>query len=82
MYEIIFTAQSLRDLEELDESTRQRIAEKLKSFSASPFQHAKKLTDSKIGDYRFRIGDYRVVFDVDVKTIVVLRIGHRKDIYR
>ncbi|MBU7028007.1 MAG: type II toxin-antitoxin system RelE/ParE family toxin [Theionarchaea archaeon] len=32
--------------------------------------------------YRFRIGDCRVIFDIDGKTLVILRIGHRKRIYR
>ena len=30
--------------------------------------------------YRFRIGDYRVVFDIDDNNVVILRIGHRKSI--
>ena len=29
-----------------------------------------------------RIGDYRVIFDIEDKEIVVLRVGHRRDIYR
>jgi mRNA interferase RelE/StbE len=36
----------------------------------------------KIGAYRFRIGDYRVVFDIDDNNVVILRIGHRKSIYK
>ncbi|PIU83448.1 MAG: hypothetical protein COS68_03990 [Elusimicrobia bacterium CG06_land_8_20_14_3_00_38_11] len=35
-----------------------------------------------MGMYRFRVGDYRVIFDVDKNNIVILRIGHRKKIYR
>jgi len=45
-------------------------------------KHASKLTDPALGTYRFRIGDYRVIFDIEEKEIVVLRVGHRKDIYR
>jgi len=47
-----------------------------------PLKHSEKLTDPKIGEYRFRIGDYRVIFDLKGDDIVVLRVGHRKDIYR
>jgi len=32
--------------------------------------------------FRFRIGDYRVVFDIAGKDVVVLRVGHRSSIYR
>ncbi len=45
-------------------------------------RHAEKLTQSDLGSYRFRIGDYRVVFDLEGEEIVVLRVGHRKDIYK
>ncbi|MCK4791223.1 MAG: type II toxin-antitoxin system RelE/ParE family toxin [Desulfobacteraceae bacterium] len=41
-----------------------------------------KLFDPALGTYRFRIGDYRVIFDIEGEEIVVLRVGHRKDIYR
>jgi mRNA interferase RelE/StbE len=40
------------------------------------------LIDPKLGTYRFRIGDYRVIFDIEGKDIVVLRVGHRRDIYK
>jgi len=43
----------------------------------------KKLSSHPLADYRLRIGEYRVLFDVswDDKIIFVLKIGHRKDIY-
>ncbi len=40
------------------------------------------MTDSSLGSYRFRVGDYRVIFDLEGEEIVVLRVGHRKEIYR
>jgi mRNA interferase RelE/StbE len=44
--------------------------------------YAEPLKQSDLGSYRFRIGDYRVVFDLDGEKIVVLRVGHRRDIYK
>jgi len=38
--------------------------------------------DPALGSYRLRIGDYRVIFDIIGNDIVVLRIGHRKEIYK
>jgi mRNA interferase RelE/StbE len=35
-----------------------------------------------LGPYRFRIGDYRVIFDLVDDEIVVLRVGHRREIYK
>ena len=51
-------------------------------YKDDPLKYARKLIDPKLGGYRFRIGDYRVVFDIENDEIVVLRIGHRKEIYR
>jgi len=35
-----------------------------------------------LGSWRFRVGDYRVVFDIEGKKIIVLRVGHRREVYR
>lgn len=66
----------------LNESIKNRIAIKLRIYSENPVKYAIKLTSPKIGNYRFRIGEYRIIFDTDDEKIVVLRIGHRKDIYK
>jgi len=33
-------------------------------------------------EYRFRVGDYRVLFEVEKETIVIYRIRHRREVYR
>jgi mRNA interferase RelE/StbE len=81
-YEIIFTERAIKDLKKLSADIKNRIAAKLTEYSEKPFQYAKKLISPKIGSYRFRVGDYRIIFDIDDNKIVVLRIGHRKDIYK
>jgi len=40
------------------------------------------MVDPALGTYRFRIGDYRVIFDIEGNEVVVLRVGHRREIYR
>ena len=42
------------------------------------------MKDNRFGQYRFRIGDYRIIFDLDPNTeeVIVLAVGHRKDVYR
>lgn len=69
-------------MEKLDESIQQKIIAKLREYAQEPLNHAKKLISPKIGTYRFRIGDYRVIFDIDEENIIILRIGHRKKIYQ
>lgn len=82
MYRIIFTNRALKDLEKIDKETQIRIAEKLKEYAENPFKYARKLISPQIGTYRFKIEDYRIIFDIDEENIVVLRIGHRKSIYK
>jgi mRNA interferase RelE/StbE len=53
-----------------------------KHFKEAPLEHAEPLTDSKLGSFRFRIGDYRVIFDSEGHDIVVMRVGHRREIYK
>lgn len=68
----------------LDGVVARRIAEKLDFWvrSEKPLDFAEPLKDFELGSYRFRVGDYRIVFDVEGETIVVLSVGHRKEIYR
>ena len=82
MYKILFTHTALKDLQNINKSTQKRIAAKLKEYSTAPFKYSKKLINSNLGSYRFRIGDYRVIFDIEENSIVILRIGHRKNIYK
>lgn len=82
MYKILFTDSSKRDLKRLNLDIQKRIVEKLKEYSEDPFHFSRKLQDTSIGTYRFRVGDYRIAFDINGKELVILRIRHRKDIYR
>jgi len=86
LFEITDDAQN--DLDDLPQLTAERIVKKLKFFSKAPdpFKFADTLTDSEIGGYRFRIGEYRASFDVEYTKgaviLNILRIKHRREIYR
>lgn len=82
VYRLIYTKTAARDIQKLDSVAKRRIGNKLKEYSKSPLTYAKKLTDPKIGMYRWRIGNYRIVFDIEGNNLVILRVGHRKEIYR
>ena len=82
MFKLIYTQRSIRDLRKLDDSTKLRIGKALLRFQENPLNYAEKITDPILGSYRFRIGDYRVIFDLEGDEIVILRVGHRRDIYR
>ena len=83
-YTLVFTKQSFEDIKKLNSTVKRQIKKKLLHFSqVSDIKVvAKKLHDFDGGEYRIRVGDYRVIFDLDKHVLVILRIQHRKDIYR
>jgi len=81
-YTLIYTQRAERDIAGLDSQTKERIGKTLLRYKEEPLRYAEKLSDPILGTYRFRIGDYRVIFDIEENEIVVLRVGHRREIYR
>lgn len=81
-YTLVYTARAVSDVRSFDAVVRKKLSKKLLGLAHDPKRKSKKLSDPKLGTYRYRIGDYRIIFDVVGQKIVVLRIGHRKDIDR
>lgn len=81
-YQLIYTKRAAKDIKRLDTVVRKRIKIALENLTLDPLAVSKKLTNSKIGSYRFRVGDYRIVFDINGSRIIILRVGHRREIYR
>jgi mRNA interferase RelE/StbE len=81
-YRLVYTQKAVRDIDRLDTGVKNRIGTTLLRFKDNPLQYAERLTSPELGGYRFRIGDYRVIFDIEGNDIVVLRVGHRKEIYK
>jgi mRNA interferase RelE/StbE len=81
-YTLIYTQRAERDIARLDSRTKERIGKTLLRYKEDPLRYAEKLSDPILGSYRFRIGDYRVIFDLEGNEIAVLRVGHRREIYR
>jgi mRNA interferase RelE/StbE len=81
-YEIIFSDQALRQLKKLEKIVQGRIIAALERIRIRPQAYVTKL----VGDpcYKLRVGDYRIIMDIDNNklTILVLKAGHRKNIYQ
>lgn len=82
MYSLIYTSRARRDIKRLDIIVQKRLKKSLEYFRERPLYYAEKLQDRALGNYRFRVGNYRVIFDSDNHDIVILRVGHRREIYR
>jgi len=66
----------------LEPEIKERIGDILRRYSEDPLSYARRMVDPSLGSYRFRVGDYRVIFDLEGDELIVLRVGHRKEIYR
>lgn len=80
----VFSERADRDLGKLPPEVRKRIVSKLEFVCKNDIVllNSKQLVGSLGGFYRLRVGDYRIIFDcLDSNQILILRVGHRKDIY-
>lgn len=84
-YEAIWHEGALKDLKKLDKQVAKKIIDKVKEYLIKePTILGKPLKGNFSGFYRYRIGDYRIIYTVnrEEEKIRVLSAGHRKDIYR
>ena len=81
-YKLVYTNRADKDIQKLPPEIKKRIGKTLLRYEQDPYRYSETLTDSNFGTYRFRIGDYRIIFDLEGSEIVVLRVGHRRDIYK
>ncbi|MDO8435649.1 MAG: type II toxin-antitoxin system RelE/ParE family toxin [bacterium] len=82
-----YTHRAVKDLKKIDKPTARRILHKINWFCATgdPLKFSKNLTGPLTGLYRFRIGDWRVIFDINLRgtlsILLVLNVKHRKEVY-
>jgi mRNA interferase RelE/StbE len=81
-YEIIFSDKALKQLKKLERDVQERIIAALERIRIRPEKYVTKLVGDRA--YKLRVGDYRVLMDIDKNKmmILVLKVGHRKNIYR
>ena len=68
-YELVYTRRAERDIEKLEPNVKDRIGKALLRYSEEPLKFAEKLSDPILGEYRFRVGDYRVIFDLQAMKL-------------
>ena len=86
-YQVVFTEKAKKQLKKLDKHISSLILgwlEKNIQNCENPRMHGKGLVENKSGQWRYRVGDYRIICEIqDNKVIIlVLEIGHRKEIYK
>ena len=83
-YSIEFSASALREFQALDRRIRRRISVKIDQLAEKHFPLAVRKFHGEADYGRIRIGDYRVIYRIDRHRVVVVivRIGHRREVYR
>ena len=82
-YRLLIKPSAAKELEALPKRDRQRIVGRIQGLGRDPRPPGcEKLSGAE--KYRVRQGDYRVLYTVDddAREVVVVRIGHRRDVYR
>lgn len=83
-YSIQFTARALRDLTAFDPPVQRRLRQHIDRLAQDPFPPGAKKLHAEEPYYRIRVGDYRVIDQVEGQQfrVIVVKIGHRREVYR
>jgi mRNA interferase RelE/StbE len=81
-YKIAFKKSVARDLKKIDEEHADRILKKIEKDLPEKAEEFPVLAGKFAGLRKFRVGDCRVVFSILGNTVLILRISHRREVYR
>ena len=84
MYLVLITRSAEKQLKKLPADAQRKIAAIIVSLGIEPRPFGSKKLSGSASSYRMRAGDYRIIYDIYDREVVVsvLKIGHRKDIYK
>ena len=85
-YSVIYMPRVVKELEKMDRYTRRIIIgwiDKNLVNCEDPRIHGKPLTANRVGQWRYRVGDYRIIAKIRDNELIILRIGigHRREVY-
>jgi mRNA interferase RelE/StbE len=83
-YRVRWKKSAQKELRKIEKDHILKVLEFVENLSENPYPTGSRKLRGSQHTFRFRIGDYRVVYSVqsEILTIEIIRIGHRKDIYR
>jgi mRNA interferase RelE/StbE len=84
MYAILFSSRAKKELLSLPNKVILSIESKIDDLTKEPRPSGCKKLKGSTNEYRIRIGDYRVIYTVEdiVRIVSIIKIAHRKDVYR
>lgn len=83
-YTVQWARKTLKQLDKLDRTAQKKIVLAVTKLADDPRPHGAKSLVTRPGEYRIRIGDYRVVYEIhdDQLVVLVVAVAHRRDVYR
>lgn len=81
-YNINYKGSVAKDLSRLDKPDALRLLNKIEKYLPGAADECPGLKGAFAGLKKFRAGDYRVIFTIIEDDVFILRIGHRKDVYK
>ena len=83
-YRIEFSPTAERQFKKLTKEVQARLKHRIDILAENPFPRGVKKLSAEEDLYRLRIGDYRIIYQVQGKAllILILKLGHRKNVYR
>lgn len=86
-YQVVYSERALKELKKMDRYTRQLIfswISKNLDGCENPRSHGKALTANRSGQWRYRIGDYRLICQIQDQELIILAlsVGRRREIYQ
>ncbi len=84
MYHLKIKRAAEKDLRRLPQAIFQRLNFNILSLRENPYPPGAKMLKGNLVGWRIRVGDYRIVYTIDeeLKTITIVRVRHRRDVYR
>jgi mRNA interferase RelE/StbE len=80
-YDVRFKPRVVKDIESLPSRIQGRVLARIEEMSDDLKGDVKRLTNFT-PEYRLRVGDFRVLFEIEGETIIIYRIRHRREAYR
>jgi mRNA interferase RelE/StbE len=84
MHEVRIERAAEKDLRKLDDQTHDRVVRQIAGLAKEPRPAGSKKLSGSANDWRIRVGDYRVLYEITdaIRVVRVYRVRHRREVYR
>ena len=80
-FSLVITRSFYKDLQKINKPDQIRIRKSLSEIALDPYK-GRKVVSAEIGQFRWRVGNYRIRYDISGKDVIILRVIKREDVYR